>query len=49
MASLKLLSRAVALALALALACGLPAPALADEPGLTFFGWSDQHVTTKGE
>jgi hypothetical protein len=35
--------------LVLALAGALAAPALADEPGLTFFGWSDQHVTTKGD
>ena len=35
--------------LVLALAGALAAPAFADEPGLTFFGWSDQHVTTKGE
>ena len=35
--------------LVLALAGTLPAPAFADEPGLTFFGWSDQHVTTKGD
>ena len=35
--------------LVLALAGALAAPAFADEPGLTFFGWSDQHVTTKGD
>jgi hypothetical protein len=36
-------------ALVLALAGTLAFPAFADEPGLTFFGWSDQHVTTKGD
>ena len=35
-----------------ALACllaGDPWPATADEPGLTLFGWSDQHVQTNGD
>ena len=41
--------RSCLMVLVLALAGTLPAPAFADEPGLTFFGWSDQHVTTKGD
>ena len=41
--------RSCLMVLVLALAGALAAPALADEPGLTFFGWSDQHVTTKGD
>jgi hypothetical protein len=28
--------------------CGLAADAASDEPALTFFGWSDQHVQTDG-